>query len=261
MTYGSGMVSESALRAIPLRVEPTDSWTPIRHADALDFVLSGLDRAGLRIADDVEGRRDASFTVANDGHKAFGQFRLTNNINENIGLMLGFANSTDKSTALKIGFGSRVFVCSNGCFFAERVVGRKHTSRILTDIEQKIDEALADTRKYAAQQASFFGGLAEIPLTPAQVNDMTVRACKDFGIVTKGQILDVIQEYHEPSHDAFEAPTAWSYHNAVTEVLKKTERTNGLGHSDRTIALSNFLRGEFRNELAPAMNWVDADLN
>lgn len=252
--FPSGILSETALRAIPLRVEATKSWTPIRHADALDLVLAGLDRAGLVIKPDANGRRDAQFSIINDGHRVFGQFQLEDRINDRVGLMLGFANSTDRSTALKVGFGSHVFVCSNGCFFAEEVVGRRHTSRIMNDIDQKIDEAFASTSMYIAQQAEFFDGLAEISLTPAQVNDMTVRACRDFGVVTKGQILDVIGEYNNPQHDEFAGSNAWSYHNAVTEVLKKTERTNGMGHSNRTIALTNFLKGEFVEQLVATNN-------
>lgn len=243
----SGSITEAALRKIPLRAEATDSWTPIRHADALDLVVSGLARSGLQVADGDDARR---FTAVNDGHRVFGTFRLKNNINDDVALMLGFANSTDKSTALKVGFGSHVFVCSNGCFFAEQVVGRKHTSRIMVDIVDKIDEALAKTKDYIRLQAEFFERLAAVDLDAPQVNDLVVRACRDRNIISKGQILDIVDEFHNPSHEEFSDPNAWSLHNAFTEVMKKTQRANGLGHSDRTIGLTAFLRDEFVHDLA-----------
>lgn len=246
-SFASGMISEDALRSIPLRATATKSWDPIRHADALDLVLGGMDRAGLKIADKPGSKQ---FTVINDGHRVFGQFILEAKINPEIALMLGFANSTDKSTALKVGFGSSVFVCSNGCFFAERVVGRKHTSRIMVDIDQKIDEALASAEDLIRKQNLFFERLGQVELSDEDANDLVVRSCRDRGIISKGQVIDVIDEFHDPSFDEFKDPNAWSMHNAFTEVLKKTQRTNGIGHSDRTIALTDFLRDEFAADLA-----------
>ena len=53
---------------------------------------------------------------------------------------LGVRNSTDKSYALSILAGARVFACSNGVLSAEYVVSRRHTSGI--DLDESIDRAL-----------------------------------------------------------------------------------------------------------------------
>jgi hypothetical protein len=43
---------------------------------------------------------------------------------------VGLRNSHDKRFPIGIGFGSRVFVCDNLSFYADRVIRRKHTANM-----------------------------------------------------------------------------------------------------------------------------------
>src|SRR5471030_1875654 len=52
----------------------------------------------------------------------------------------GLRNSADKSFALSILSGARVFVCANGVLNAEHIISRKHTSGL--DMVESIDKAL-----------------------------------------------------------------------------------------------------------------------
>jgi len=237
------MTTQSQVRRVPVTTQSTDTFRPISHGRALDLLFEGLDRAGLKTVD------DGNFTLANEGARMFGTFQLANKINPDVGLMLGLTNSFDKSLAMKVGFGSHVFVCSNGCFFAEKILGRKHSKNIDNDIEALIDSALADTPTYLNAQKDFIETLRNVELDPAKVNDMTVRLWRDAKAITKGEILDVIDEFERPSHDVFAAPTAWSYHNAVTEIGKRIAGKNGIAHSERMIGLTTFLQGEFSDQI------------
>ena len=56
-------------------------------------------------------------------------------------------------------------------------------------------------------------------LGDADAHDLTIKAL-DSGVVCASRIPDVLREWREPRHAAFEPRTAWSWFNAVTETLK-----------------------------------------
>src|ERR1035437_8885257 len=136
-------LSETAVRALKLPVHiaalASASFVPLTHCTVLEMVDAALDRAGLAIAHNDDLTLARRFTTVDDNAKMYATMRLTNRIDPSAALMIGVANSWNKTMSLRIGFGSHVFVCTNGCFFAEKVVGRKHTTMILQDLPALID--------------------------------------------------------------------------------------------------------------------------
>ncbi len=246
-------LTESEVRAIglPPHIEAlaSDSFKPLAHGEVLDKVEEALKAAGLEIARDDEGNIRKRFTTVDDHAKMYATLPLTSRIDDQSRLMIGIANSWNKTLALRIGFGSEVFVCTNGAFFAEKVIGRKHTKRIEHDLPQLISSVLGQTQTFIDQQVKFFARLREVTLTDVEANDLTVRASLDYHCFTAGEIADVVEEWRSPRYEEFAARTLWSWHNAVTEISKRIQSFNGNLHSARMVALSGMLSQRYASDL------------
>jgi len=127
---GARRVSMDELVEIPAP-EPTRSWFPIPHYRVLDSVQCALHEAGFAVK-----RMDLG--VSENGHKFFGVIDLASTIIEGVSLAVGVRNSTDKSLPAGIAAGERVLVCDNLAFAATIVIMRKHTRRILDELDDRI---------------------------------------------------------------------------------------------------------------------------
>jgi len=245
------LVNEQQVRSLglPSHIQATDTWKPLPHGQVLDLIEVALNESGLEIARDDSGSARKRFTLVDKGAKMYATLPLTSRIDDESRLMIGIANSYNKTLAARIGFGSEVFVCTNGAFFAEKVIGKKHTKNILAVLPAEIKAALGQTKTYVEQQRTFFSRLREVQLTSKDANDLIVRAALDHETITNGEIVHVANEYRKPRHAEFEPRTAWSLFNAFTEVSKGTQGTNGNLHSERTVRLSGMFADEFAPDL------------
>jgi hypothetical protein len=111
----------------------------------LDSVQCALHEAGFMVK-----RMDLG--VSENGHKFFGVIDLASTIIEGVSLAVGVRNSTDKSLPAGIAAGERVLVCDNLAFAATIVIMRKHTRRILDELDDRIISGIS--KLAAFQQAS-----------------------------------------------------------------------------------------------------------
>ena len=248
----AGPASEEQVRRIDIpescKPEPGSRFRPLTHAEALDYVQDAMHDCGLTMPDDG----GKNFSLAADGAKMAGIMPIDLPIigesfegaNDDARMQMLIMNSFDKTIALKLGFGSTISVCTNGSVFAEKVVGRKHTLNILEDLPVLIRQTLDATQSLVERQSDFFNKLREIELTTPQVHDIVVRLAKN-NVVNKGQILDIVNEWQNPSYEAFNQPTAWALHNAVTENSKKIQYQNGVTFSSRMTMMTSMFNQEF----------------
>lgn len=247
------LVTDSQLRnmTLPSDVVETDTFKPLTHAQALDAVETAISNAGYTIAD----RSRRTYTVVDKGARMAATLPLDCAIDDESRIMLGIVNSWNKQVSLRIGIGSQVFVCTNGCFFAEKVVGRKHTPTILDDLPRLAALAIDDLESFRVSQGRFFQSLRDVELTDKDTYHLTGRMAREAGVITPGEIINVLDEWHKPSHEEFAPRTAWSLHNAVTEVSKRIENRNGAKFIERTQLLSSFLSRTLK------LSDVDAEQN
>jgi len=232
------------------RFPETDTFKPLPHGVVIDAVESALNAAGLEIARDDNGALRRRFTLVDRGAKMYGTLPLTNRIDGDSRLMVGFANSWNKTLALRLGFGAEVFVCTNGSIFCEKVIGRKHTTNILNDLPGLVLAALEQTKSFIAEQAKFFERLRSVNLTDKDADHFIVRSALDHDCITVGEIADVASEWRKPRFEEFAPRTAWSLHNAYTEVGKRIQSKNGNLHSERLVRLSGLFADSFANDLS-----------
>lgn len=95
-------VSVDEVIAVPTP-ERTKTWGVIGHGDLIDTLKYATDEAGLEI-------RREEYSLSKDGGRVFGVFTLVGQDKEKAS-MLGFRNSIDKTLAVGLTAGTRVFVC------------------------------------------------------------------------------------------------------------------------------------------------------
>lgn len=214
-----------------LRELQTMTWRPIAHADVLDKVKQGIDRAGLVITDQKHA------LWGDKGERYFGIMEVRGNAGQrdDFGQIIGLRNSIDKSLSARIGAGSRVFICDNLDFAAELQLARKHTRWVMEGIDLNIDRIMAQCQSVWNHHEERITAYRECRLNRGQVHDLTVRAIQ-ADVLPQSKLLKVLDEYQEPKHFEFKqnGETLWRLYNAFTETLKEvnpwtlTERTTTL---------------------------------
>ena len=134
--------------------------------------------------------------------------------------MIGVRNSHDKSVAAGLVAGARVTVCANGMFTGQDVLlSRKHTSRIFDDLDEKIHEGFQKVFSEWERNDLRIMRYRETEITDERAHDLIIRSV-DAEALPPSAIPRVLKEYREPWHEEFTPRTAWSLHNAFTEVMK-----------------------------------------
>ena len=209
---GAAEVPRKTLAVVPTPA-PTETWRPIPHEQFVRQVEWELPRYGLDIVAEAHA-------LTHDSSRYFGLIQVQNGCNSSdYSWVLGLRNSHDKTLTAGLVAGSQVFVCDNLAFSGEVSISRKHTSYILEDLPGLIGNALGRLLLMFKSQDQRVERYKSIQLGDVDAHDLTIRAL-DSGVVCASRIPDVLREWREPRHAAFEPRTAWSWFNAVTETLK-----------------------------------------
>jgi hypothetical protein len=105
----------------------TDTWNPVPYVEIVDSISTQVKDVGWKFAKrKTEDRFDMVITPNKD--RVFGVTSITTpDDDEDFGLAIGFRCSHNKTLALGITVGTRVFVCDNLCFYGDVVVRREQT--------------------------------------------------------------------------------------------------------------------------------------
>jgi hypothetical protein len=157
---------------------------------------------------------------------------------------IGFINYNDKSRAFTGLYGEKVFVCSNQTFHGAAVETKKrHVSSILDVLADKIEIIAGSFYRFVECRQNEIVQLKSTAFDDNRVGRVILNAIRSQTLGT-ANIGRIVEEWDSPSHDDFKERNAWSFQNAVTEVLKRVE--NPL----EKVRASNEFRGFIRKELA-----------
>jgi hypothetical protein len=209
----SDLVTRADLMMIP-PPPPTPTWRPIAHGDLLTAIDRQLLVRGLTI-------RSEKFAVQRDGARLFGVMDLSRNMTGEFSASMGLRTSNDKSMAVEIAVGVRVFVCDNLAFSGDLIaLRRRHTSGF--DLASEIARALD---RYEEHLKVFHAKIDE--LRSAQILEQDAKAI--IFDAFRGKILPlrcflpVSHDYFHPAPDMTDVlpRTRWSLHNAFTRSIRE----------------------------------------
>ena len=204
---GKNRVSEAEVISVP-DVPFTRTFHPIHHRDVISAVKEGVQAVGLDIT-------RTEYVLAAEGMKMFGVYDLSQGTSE-LSWSIGIRNSVDKSMALGICAGTRVFVCENLCFSGDFLAfSRRHTSGL--DLDELAFLAYRSMRKMIPMLKSFQAwhmALKQYPLTESQAKILMVEIMTN-NVIPASKFHTLNGLYADVYGD-----TLWGLHESVTDTMR-----------------------------------------
>ena len=192
-------------------------WMPIPHAELANAAVARASANGLQIASEEWG------VSRKGGQRLYGvlNFKPDSSIKlpEGVGLSMGLRSSIDKSVAIGVCSGAKVFVCDNGMMVGDFAIHKLHTTGFR--LNHELDRAFARCREQASGIDAMTNRLKSRILTDSDAKVMLFDAFFEKRVMPFTYLKDVAHEYFEPKHEEFRGRNMWSWYNSVTEILKQ----------------------------------------
>ncbi len=209
---GGWEVTKADLAAVPVP-EPTESYHPVPYGRFIEEVELHIPRFNLTV-------QSSAFALAREGGQMFGVLTCVNGKPAaDYALAIGVRNSYDRSLAVGLTLGSRVFCCDNLAFSGEVTLHRKHTVNVFRDLPDLIYRMLYQVSSMRERTDGEIATMKVRELVPAAAHHLMVEAIR-ANVLPASRLPKVIEAWEEPKHEEFAPRTAWSLFNAFTEVQK-----------------------------------------
>lgn len=205
MTHrGSVVVPYQQLGLYGTLSEKTKTYTPVSHSQLVETILETIDKDSTKF--------NVETAVNKNGNQLFGVVKFED------GRAIGFRNSYDKSLAVGMCVGSRVFVCDNLAFHGDITVNALHSGRL--DIIRLTQHTLMNTEVHHANFQKEIEVFRSIEMNTTHV-ELVVKCLQSFRLTDKTMTHDIMNEFIKPHFEDFKEPNLWSAYNAVTYTLKR----------------------------------------
>ncbi len=213
---GAEKFGRQDLLALPTP-DSTDTHTVIPHARVVETTLEALAFRNISVISEEYG-------ISKDGMKMFGILTLSLDGN-GVNLVLGLRNSHDKSFALGMVAGFRVFVCDNlafnGDFFA---VSKKHSKKIMETFVDTLSIGVDRVQRQFTPIQERINVWKEHTLPDIRARDIIYDAfVYDRVDAPKHLMKEVDSQYFAPRIEDFKPRTLWSLQNGFTAAFKRLE--------------------------------------
>ena len=230
---GGWEASKADLAAVPVP-DPTESYHPVPYGRFIEEVELHVPRFGLTV-------QSSAFALAREGGQMFGVLTCVNGKPAaDYALAIGVRNSYDRSLAVGLTLGSRVFCCDNLAFSGEVTMHRKHTVNVFRDLPDLIYRMLSQVSSMRERNDGEIAALKVRELPPAHAHHLMVEAIR-ANVLPASRLPKVIEAWEEPKHEEFAPRTAWSLFNSFTEVEKSASPR---AQMEGSLRLSSLFRRE-----------------
>ncbi len=219
----SGAVKVSRGDLIHVPTPPrTLTFMPVPHSTLIDLIENNLTHRGFGILTSEfaiqEGKLDGKALV---GAKLFATLTLKHQLCDDFAFALGLRAANDKSMAIELVAGCKVFVCDNMALCGEAdLLWRKHTSgldkyTLRTAVDNGLSKAIARFGSFGANIDLLKQQFISDTDAKANIYDAVVK-----GVIPQAFLPKVGQMYFEPPHAEFKPRNMWSLQNSYTEVFR-----------------------------------------
>lgn len=216
--------------------ESTDSYVPVPYGRFVEEVALHVPRFGLTVTDE-------RFALARDGRQMFGVLTCTNGHGaRDYALAIGLRNSYDRSLAVGLVAGSRVFCCDNLAFSGEAGMHRKHTANVFRDLPDLIYRMLSQVSTLRDRHGAEIEAMRARELSPGDAHHLMVAAVRSR-VLPSSRLPKVIEAWDTPEFPDFQPRTAWSLYNAFSAAIRSRSPRAQIEDTLRLTAV-------FRRELA-----------
>lgn len=209
----SNLVTREQLMGIP-PPPATSTWRPIAHGDLVSAIDRQLLVRGITI-------RKETFAVQRDGARLFAVLDLAIETSGDSCAAMGIRTANDRSMALEIAVGVKVFVCDNLAFSGDLIaLRRKHTAKF--DLNADISRAVDRYQAHLLALQRTLATVREDAIADEEAKVLIFEAFHDE-ILPLRYFKQVTESYFKPSAEMTDVQprTMWGLHNAFTRAVRQ----------------------------------------
>lgn len=194
--------------------EATDTHRPVAHATLVAGIIEALTYRHIEVVQE-------EYAATLDGMRLFGVLGLSLSSGD-IRLAIAFRNSHDKSFALGLVAGFRVFCCDNLALSGEFVaVAKKHTKHL--DVLETLALGVDRVQRRFQPMVEQVDVWKNHALPDIRAKEIIYDAFMGGLDAPKHLMKDVHRHYFEPEYDEFKPRTLWSLQNGFTSAFKQLD--------------------------------------
>lgn len=198
-----------------LTVPQQTSWyKPVGHGQLMDVTEETLQKCGFKITKEI-------FTYSSDGNKANGKYHLEWGNDPDMGLMIAWQNSYNKTLSLKFAVGGHVFICENGIVKGDMGTFKsKHVGDIQTVTPKLLSEYICGAGGTFEKMIIEKHRMQEIEVSKRTSAELMGRLFLEERAITSTQLNIISRELKNPTFDYGHPGSLWELYNHVTYSLK-----------------------------------------
>lgn len=217
----SDKLTRQELGNVPNPVALGPQHRPIQHLELVETIEA---RLKVRLNATVEREE---YAVRKDGLALFGTMSFTYGASLTTTAAIGLRHANDLNMSLQLVAGMSVFVCDNMVLRGDMIFLReKHLLNF--NLADSIDAGIAKFQEHFTFLERETQLLRDTVLSDHAAKAFILEAFVNDQVMPMNLIRRVYDEYFEPTHAAFGERTAWSLHNAFTQVAKDMPLTSRL---------------------------------
>ncbi len=209
----SQLVTRQQLLSIPAP-SSTPTWRPIPHADLVEALDRQLRVRGITITAE-------QFAIQREGARLFAVLDLSLERTEEFCASIGIRTANDRSLALELAVGVRVFVCDNLTFAGDLIaLKRKHTARF--DLNADLSRAVDRYQAYLGGLQQKIAEVRDTALSDLDAKALIVDAFRQE-IVPIRFFKPISEAYFQPGSEMSDVHprSLWGLHNAFTRAVRQ----------------------------------------
>lgn len=198
--------------------EKTRSYQPLSHFDFASMLLEAAEKERLSVV-------EQKWAISHEGNRMYGLVNFDRELN---GHQLGIIvrNSFDRSLAAGIAAGNRNMICDNTALSGSYRSMIKHTNNVnyWSAIQEAMGTITFDMEEYVKKIE--YLKMENISIDDAKL--LLFDAAFNSGLISTAHVVDILDEFVEPSFDEFAAEPLNKYRlfQAVTHSAKIEEKAN-----------------------------------
>ena len=195
--------------------QQTNTYKPVSHGQLIDLTLNGIEKAGFKV--DKE-----HYSTARNGAIANGRFTISNVMDSEMQLEVGWQNSYDKSLSLKFAIGTRIMICQNGCVSGDYGAFRKkHVGEVQTFTPHAITEYIKSAGEAFIRIQNERERMKQIELTKRTKAELIGRMIIEENFIQSTQLNLISKELTNPTYDYGAPDSMWELYQFTTQSMRE----------------------------------------
>jgi len=200
--------------AVPVPAQ-TATYKPVSNAQLIDLTLAAIDGAGFTLGKEA-------YTLAADGQVATGKFTLSNIMDSEMQIQIGWQNSYNRQVSLKFAIGVNIMICSNGVVSGDMGTFKKaHKGSIQEFTPSAITEYIKSAGDAFKEMQIQREMMKQVEITKRQQGELLGRMVVEEQIISTMQLNIIRKEIIKPSYDYGVEGTLWDLYQHTTHSMKE----------------------------------------